>query len=193
LSVSQFFFPSDFYFLLQVKIKNEIEHSYDPMDELILGFAKQSIGATTLVLQKILFSIKIQSFRDDDQMLLSKLEPHQNKDFEHFHMLLPMPGSVYILCTGNSVPNITQFEIEGFTFFCESIDVINEIDREDSNGDILGVLCKSNDNGSIKVEPHVEAVALKYLKKTCSGTNKKNLPCGNRVCESLSRCRWHIF
>ena len=53
-------------------------------------------------------------------------------------------------------------------------------------------LCKSNGTGSINVEPHVVDVALKYLKKTRSGTNKKNLQCGNRVRDSVSRCRWYM-
>jgi hypothetical protein len=99
---------------------------------------------------------------------------------------------VYILCAGNNVPVIIKLEIGGSTFICESIDLIDEIDNEDSNGDVMRVLCKTGNIGSIRVEQHVVNVAVKYLKKTCSGTNQKNLPCGNRVRETTSRCRWHI-
>ena len=157
------------------------------MDELTTDFSKQTV--TTVPVVPVLFSIKIQSSRHEDKHLISILEPYKNHDFEHFRLLLPMPGSVYILCTSNCVPDITHFEIGDSTFLCESIDIIDEIDREDSNGELMEVLYKTS--GAIKVEPDVVVVALEYLKKTCSGTNKKNKPCGNRVREAMSRCRWH--
>jgi hypothetical protein len=202
-----YFYLLNFFLHLQVDKTNEIARTYSSIDELTNSLKNQTFeviySPSSFVQQTatddlfplpLLFSIKIQCTPENQLEILNKLERYKDNylEQESFKILLSMPGSVYILCAGNNLPVITQLEIGRSTFICESIDVIDEIDNEDSNGDLMSVLCKTGNKGSITVDQHVVNVAVKYLKKTCSGTNKKNLPCGNRVRETMSKCRWHI-
>jgi hypothetical protein len=99
-------------------------------------------------------------------------------------------GSVFIICSAMDDNIVSSITIEGCTFVVDAKHMIDEVDIEDSDGNQEHLLCFSN--FFLKVDDSVTAVALKYVKKRCSGINKKKQPCGNYVRDPLLRCRWHM-
>ena len=142
-------------------------------------------------MQLVLCLLHLPTPKDEDASVVDFMLLHRNRENnENIIRTAFVGGSVYVICSTIDDDIMRPLVIEGRTFMVDKKNVIDEVDNEDCHGDLVQELC-FNDT-SLRVDSFVTSIALKYIKKRCSGFRKDGRPCGNYVRDPLLRCRWHV-